>query len=206
VIRVRNWLRNYPSKWKLDVRYEGKFSFDVLDRVQSVVLEMGKNGLSVKIMHKSTNTIQFTISDTMSFVLDVEIPLSGSIIIKLIISMAPFEIGCNDAKRKLNEEIIPVLTRLEKTIAPDNTAYVMSIDFINRNPFQSLFASRLNPDQIASYNVTFLWGQYSKEARQDFVEVNKKGVVLNTGELHSLNEMANDFLYLSASLKQFMKG
>jgi len=121
------------------------------------------------------------------------------------ISLSPFEIGSNSSKRKLDSQIIPFLTNLQSFIKPDNTSYVLNISFIKDNPFFTLFISHLDPSQINSFNINLHIDAYSRNACKDIVTINKENIIVNANDLHSLKELANDFIFLSTNVKHYLK-
>ncbi|MDO9391653.1 MAG: hypothetical protein Q7U71_07765 [bacterium] len=201
--RFKYKLRNYTTKWKITIRYDGTFPPEVIKVIEQYILAKKENG---KILHANNNSINFTINDALNFYLDYQPKhINKCSFDTLDVSLTTFEIGCNDSKAKLDTEIIPILTELNTLIKPDNVSYALSISFID-NPFFALLLSHLKDEYIKSFSLDLKLNKYNVGENADKVSINKSNIVINSNDLHSLNELAKDFIYLSNNLKHYVKG
>lgn len=204
--RFKNWLRNFPSKWELNIRYDGTFDHDIALNIEKYIQSNQHSFANSKVFHKTQNSINFSICSTLNFYLEYQPKEFNQFSYDTIdISLSPFEIGSNSSKRKLESQIIPFLSNLQNLLKPDNTSYVLNISFIKNNPFFTIFISHLDPSQINSFNINLHIDDYSKNASKDVVTINKENIIVNANDLHSLKELANDFIYLSTNVKQYLK-
>jgi hypothetical protein len=204
--RFKNWFRNHPSKWQLDVRFDGHFQGDPTKRVSELLLQLEKDKVSVKVFHQTVNSINFSVYDTLNFYLTFQPKQFNQFEYDTIdIALAPFEIGCNDSKHKLDTKIIPILNRLQEVLKPDNSSYVLNISFVKGNPFFTVFISHLKTSQVSTFTVNLHLDDYSRGKAKDFVTIQKENVVINANDLHSLKQLAYDFIYLSSAAKRYIK-
>ncbi len=204
--RFKNWLRNYPTKWKLDVRFDGSFNDDLISTISDFLLKLNSSNKVVKIFHKTVNSINFSIKDTLNFYLDYQpSSFSGVDYDTIDISLAAFEIGSNDSKIKLNSDILPLFTRFQELLKPNNTSFVLNITFLKGNPFYSVFISHLKPSQINSFNINLHLDNYSDTINKNIVMINKENVIVNAHDIHSLKELSYDFIYFSTNVKHYLK-
>lgn len=205
-VKFKNWFRNYPSKWELNIRFDGNFDDDIVKKLDGFIQSKQNINYNSKIFHKTWNSINFSIFTTLNFYLDFQPKNINSLNYDTIdISLSPFEIGSNSSKRKLESLIIPFLSNLQNFLKPDNTSYVLNISFIRDNPFFTLFISHLNPEQINSFNINLHIDTYAKSSCKDIVTINKENIIVSANDLHSLKELANDFIFLSANVKHYLK-
>jgi len=204
--RLKNWFRNYPSKWQLDIRYDGQFQGDTIKTVTNLISKLNNDNIPTKIFHQTVNSINFSVYDTLNFYLTYQPRGFNQFEYDTIdISLAPFEIGCNDSKRKLDTKIIPILNRLQEILRPENSSYVLNISFIKGNPFFTVFISHLKISQVSTFTVNLHLDDYSSGKTKDFVTIQKENVVINANNLHSLKQLAYDFIYLSSTAKRYIK-
>ena len=204
--RFRNWFRNYPSRWRLNVRYDGKFGQDCISSISRFVSDLKRDGTNAKIQHQTTNSMNFIIHDTLNFYLTYAV--AGNFDIEndqIDLALSPFEIGCNDSKRKLDTKIIPILNRLYEILKPRICSYVLDISFLKGNPFFTLFVSHLKVTQIGTFTINLLLDEYSESKAKDVVTIQKENVIVSANNLHSLKQLAEDFIYLSANAKRYLK-
>ncbi len=205
-IKFKNWFRNYPSKWELNIRFDGNFDDDIVKKLDGFIQSNQNIYDNSKVFHKTKNSINFSIFSTLNFYLDFQPKHINSLNYDTIdISLSPFEIGSNSSKRKLESQIIPFLSNLQNFLKPDNTSYVLNISFIKDNPFFTLFISHLDPTQINSFNINLHIDAYSKNSCKDIVTINKENIIVSANDLHSLKELANDFIFLSTNVKHYLK-
>lgn len=205
-VKFKNWFRNYPSKWELNIRFDGDYNVDVIKRIENFIISNQNIFRNSKVFHKTKNSINFSIFSTLNLYLDFQPKHINSFNYDTIdISISPFEIGSNSSKRKLESQIIPFLSNLQSFLKPDNTSYVLNISFLKNNPFFAIFISHLDPTQINSFNINLHIDAYSKNSSKDIVTINKENIIVNANDLHSLKELANDFIFLSTNVKNYLK-
>jgi len=204
--RFKNWLRNYQTTWKVDARYDGNFDKDVIKIIENFISDIRTSGKSVKIFHKTMNSINFTLYNTLNFYIDYQQQHDFNPNISTIdISLSSFDIGCNDSKEKLNMEIIPIFSQLQNLIKPNNYSYIINLSFKSSNPFYSIYLAHLNSSEINTFLVDLQIDKYSKGKSKDLVTVRKNNIIVNANDLHSLKELSNDFIYLSSNVKKYLR-
>jgi hypothetical protein len=188
------------------VRYDGKFGQDCISSISRFVSDLKRDGTNAKIQHQTTNSMNFIIHDTLNFYLTYAV--AGNFDIEndqIDLALSPFEIGCNDSKRKLDTKIIPILNRLYEILKPRICSYVLDISFLKGNPFFTLFVSHLKVTQIGTFTINLLLDEYSESKAKDVVTIQKENVIVSANNLHSLKQLAEDFIYLSANAKRYLK-
>lgn len=205
-IRLKNWLRNYPSKWRLDVRFDGKFSPDTVKQVSQFVSQLAKENNPAKIFHQTVNAIDFSVYDTLHFYFTYQPREFLDFDYDTIdISLAPFEIGSNDSKSRLDKKILPLLSKLQEIVRPENSSYVLNITFLKGNPFFALFVSHLKSSQVSNFTINLQLDKYPRAKAKDLVTVQKENIVISANDIHSLKRLASDFIYLSTDTKKYIK-
>lgn len=204
--RFINWFRNYPSRWRIDIRFDGDFKDEIIKEISDFVVLSKKKYLDAKIYQRTLNSINFSISETLNFYLDLQHKGSNGYDFDTIdISLSPFEIGSNNSKHKLNTEIIPILIDLQKIINPNNTSFVFNVKFLKYNPFHPFFIARLKSSQIETFRIDLKIDKYSKLESGDFVSIDQDTICLTASDVHGLKELSNDFIYLSSGIKNVLK-
>jgi len=204
--RFINWFRNYPSRWRIDIRFDGDFKDDVIKEISDFVVSSKNKYSNAKIYQRTFNSINFSISETLNFYIDLRHKgTNGYDFDTIDISLAPFEIGSNNSKQKLNTEIIPILNDLQKIIKPNNTSFVFNVKFLKYNPFHPFFIARLKPSQIETFRIDLKIDKYSKLESGDFVSIDKDTICLTASDVHVLKELFNDFIYLSSGIKNVLR-
>lgn len=205
-IRFKNWLRNYQTTWKVNARYDGNFDEDVVNKIENFINDIRKSGKSVKIFHKTLNSINFTIYDSLNFYIDYQCQNDLNPNFSTIdISLSSFDIGCNDSKEKLNTIIIPIFSQLQDILKPNNYSYVINLSFKSNNPFYSIYLAHLNTSQINTFVIDLHLDKYSEGKSKDLVTIRKNNIIVSANDLHSLKELSNDFIYLSSNVKKYLK-
>lgn len=205
--RFKNWFRNYSATWQSNIRFDGHFDYDVINKIKIYVESQTKLKHKAKILHKTNSSINFLINDTLNFYVEYESQKTTQLgYDTLDIKLSAFNIGSNDSREKLNKELIPIFEELYKIIRPENASYVLNIKFKKTNPFYTVFVSHLKTSHIKTFTVDLLLDQYSNCSSKDIVTVNKENIVINANTIHALKELTNDFIYLSTNLKKYLRG
>jgi len=205
--RIKNRLRNYSSKWALFARYDGEYNSDIINQFKDFILDDKNIRYSKKIYHQTAQSLDFSIDDSLTFFLEFgskEVGQNQNDFISL--KLSAFEIGCSDAERKLNTQIIPLLEKFQNYLRPLNTFYTMKIDFLGKNPFYAVYIEHLSSDQVDDFRVNLRTVAYSSGDREDVVIIKKKELIIETTSLQELKELAKDFIFLSPNLTKVMKG
>ncbi len=203
---MKNWLRNYSAKWQVSIRFDGSFNIEVIDLIKNHIDMLVKSNKRAKLLHKTINSINFSVYDTMNCYVQFESKETNNFSYNTLdIVLSAFEIGTNDSREKLNKEIIPLFSELQQIVRPENTSYVLKISFKKHNPFYTVFISHLKTSQIKTFTVDLLLNEYSNCSGNDFVTVNKNNIVINAKNVHALKELSNDFIYLSPNVKKYLK-
>ncbi len=203
IVKFKNWIKNYATKWQVNIRYDGDFDSDIIGKVQKFLDKKQKEHIPVKIFHKTLNSINFSIYDTLNFYFDFQPQKTSPYEYGIVdISLSAFEIGSNDAKDRINTILVPLLTDFQEMLHPTNCSYVVNIDFNKFNPFYSIYISHLKANQINSFTINLKLKEY---AEKDIVIVQKDKIVINASNLHSLKELSTDFICLSANVKKYIK-
>lgn len=204
--RILNRIKNPTSKWNIIVSYRGKFNSDIIDKFSSHLLKETFISFPVKIMNRTNQSINFVVQDTLNLYLEYE---NASINNKqedtIAISFPWFEISCNNSERKLNQEIVPLLDRLNDYFKPESTAYTLNIDFMGKNPFYTVFIDHLKLEQIDDFNVNLNFGKYCIGPKKDRVTINKDKIYIMTTNVGNLKELAKDFIFLSPDLSRLLQ-
>lgn len=71
-VKFKNWFRNYPSKWELNIRLDGNYDDDVIKKLENFILSNQNVFSKSKVFHKTKNSINFTIFSILNFYLDFQ--------------------------------------------------------------------------------------------------------------------------------------
>lgn len=204
--RLKNRLRNYPSMWTIFARYDGEYNSAIISKFKDFILDGENIRYHKKIHHQTVQSMHFSINGSLTFFLELESKKIGEHQNDFIsMKLSTFEIGCNDAERKLNTQIVPLLEKFQNYFRPQDVFYTVSINFLGRNPFYTVYIEHLRPDKIDDFRVNLKTHAYKPNQRADKVIIRKEKLVLETTSLQCLKELAKDFIFLSPNLTKVMQ-
>jgi hypothetical protein len=200
--KIKSKFVNYSTRWGLDIRYSGNFERDIISNLLNN-FRTTKN-YSIAIINKTSESLLFNYDNSLLFRLEfISKNLNDDLSNSIDVSITPFEIGIHSSKQKLHKQILPFLTYLETLVHPEYSSYSLNVDFINGNPFFTLFMANLNPAYIKTFNVNLNINNDKKES--DSVKINKESITLISSKISYLEELAEDFLYLSSNIKNYIR-
>jgi hypothetical protein len=201
VMRFINKIKNLTVRWSLYVRYEGKFNNNIVLEF-SDFLTSQKIKYPIKIFHKTNQSINFLVNNFLNLYLDYEnAEFTNQDRDYINVKFSDFEIGCRDSEKKIAERIIPLLTKFEDFFKPENKSYTLNINFIDKNPFYSIYLQHIDENKIKNFGIELVLGNYVAAEKEEKVSIYKDYVSITALSLSSLRELAKDFIFISANKK-----
>ena len=203
VWRIRIWWESDAStRWSFAVRFEGDYNEK---SIQELLVGL-----------KDRDSFRFPVSIDYSKGLEAQVEIDETLIVRL--SYAPpepphwttgvvtvtsktLEVAYGQARRKLNEQIIPVIQELERILRPERAFYELNVAFIKGNPFFALYIAHLKPDQIGDFRVRLQMGKYPGATARDTVEISRDSMQVVAISTNSFKEIAASFIMLSPDLR-----
>jgi hypothetical protein len=201
--RFKNRVLNPSSKWKLVARYDCDYNANLIDDYCNALMDK-KFGASYKIISRSESNLNIVLMGS----LNIQIYYINNIeddALQVDVIFSPFEISCQAAKKKVENEIIPVLTNFHNFLNPLNESFTLRIDFIAKNPFSSIFLDNVKLNDPDDFRLNLFPQQNLLIGNNDRVEITKNTITINTNHLNYLDKYVMYFIYLSPDVSKILR-
>ncbi len=197
--RFINQFKNTPTRWNLIVRYDGIFEDGVVEKFVRGFLTESNLRYPTKIHHTTNQSAHFSIDNSLNFFLEFDRRhIFGEEQDVITLKLSDFEIGCRQSEGKLRRQLVPLFTQMEQFFKPEHISYTMSIYFLSRNPFYGVYLDHLDQRSVEDFSVQLIRDDFSvSHIRQDRVAIHKENVTITAQSSNSLQDLAEDFLFLS---------
>lgn len=111
------------------------------------------------------------------------------------------EVSYGHAKKKLQQQIIPVLQSINDVLRADNSSFELDVQFMKQNPFFAVYIAHLRPDQVKDYKVVLHVDASHSSGKPEKVEITKEKVHVTAKTTDSFRHMTEQFVLLSPDLK-----
>jgi hypothetical protein len=111
------------------------------------------------------------------------------------------EVSYGHAKKKLQQQIVPVLQAINDVLKADNSSFELDVKFMKQNPFFAVYIAHLRPDQVKDYKVVLHVDGSHPSGKPEKVEITKEKVHVTTKTTDSFRHVAEQFVLLSPDLK-----
>jgi hypothetical protein len=200
--RIRIWWHSdLVTKWWFSARLDGDFDFDTLINLLGFLQDSGRFKFPVRLEYKNQREAQVEIDDTLTLKIAVN-PQGVFDDTKGHISILSktLEVSYGHAKRKIDLQIIPVLSAIRDFLNPESSSYELNVDFNHKNPFFAIYIAHLKPEQVGDFRVLLYLNAYSQSPRAEKAEISKDSVHITSQSTDSLKQLALDFILLSPDL------
>lgn len=200
------WHSDAVTRWSIGARFDGDYDAETLVHLLAFLRDGKRFRFPIKVDHSATREAQVEIDKTFTIKLSVDpegafaTDATDGINGNLTLISKTVEVSYGHAKKKLDGQIIPVLTAIRDFLNPQNSSYELHVDFDKNNPFFAIYIDHLKPEQIGDFNVVLYPNMYSNLPRPEKAEISRYGVHITSGSTDSLNQLARDFILLSPDL------
>jgi hypothetical protein len=197
-------IRFFPdttSRWWFSARYDGHFR-------DAVISELNKHFQSkdfrftCKVEREDSVSAQIEIDQTLPLSMQFEpAHFAEDTLGHLTVVSRVMEVSYGHAKKKLQQQIMPVLQAINDILKADNSSFELDVQFLKKNPFFAVYIAHLRPDQIHDYKVVLHVDGSHSSGKHEKVEITKEKVHVTAKTPDSFRHMAEQFVLLSPDLK-----
>lgn len=189
------------GRWWFSARYDGRFSDSVVGALTAYI-SGEKFRFPSRIERQSALVAEVEIDETLLLKIQFDPPQNsedgqGHV---TVLSRV-MEVSYGHAKRKIEEQIIPVLQAFGDELKPSTCSFELDVQFLKRNPFFAVYISHLRPEQVHDYRVVLHVDGNHPSGEPEKIEVSKERVHVTAGSTHSFKSMAEQFVLLSPDVK-----
>jgi hypothetical protein len=202
--RIRIWWRSdLVTKWWIAGRFDGEYDASTLNELIAFLHDEELFKFPVRVEYKSEREAQVEVDETL--ILKITVDSSGDAFDGLESHVSVFsktlEVSYGHAKKKLDRQIIPVLSTIRDFLKPRQSSYELNVEFTDKNPFFAIYIAHLKPEQIGDFRVVLFLDAYAQSsARREKAEISRSHVHLTSTSTDSLKQLAVDFILLSPDL------
>lgn len=189
------------GRWWFSARYDGQFG-DTVIRSLITHLQSDDFRFSTKLERESVLTAELEVDQTLflKFQFDPDYASEDGQGHVTVVSRV-MEVSYGHAKRKIEQQIVPVLQALTDVLKPNNTSFELDVQFLKKNPFFAVYISHLRPEQVQDYRVVLHVDGSHPTGQAERVEISKQKVHVTANSTHTFKSMAEQFVLLSPDLK-----
>jgi hypothetical protein len=202
-------IRFFPDttgRWWFSARFDGQFAESVI-RSLSNHFQSRDFRFSSKVENENTLTAQVEIDQTLYLKIQYDPKhLSEDGEDHVTVLSRVMEVSYGHAKRKLEQQIIPVLQAITDVLRPSNSSFELDVQFLKRNPFFAVYIAHLRPEQVQDYRVVLHVDASHPSGKAETVEITKQKVHVTAKTTHSFQSIAEQFVLLSPDLKMLKAG
>jgi hypothetical protein len=196
-------IRFFPDttgRWWFCARFDGQFGDDVI-RVLNAHFQSSDFRFSSKVESENTLTTQIELDRTLHLKIQydpAQTSEDGQHHVTVISQV--MEVSYGHAKKKLQQQIVPVLQAFIDALRPTNSSFELDVEFLKRNPFFAVYIAHLRPEQVQDYRVVLHVDSSHSSGKPETVEITKQRVHLTAKTTHSFQNIAEQFvLFLARS-------
>ncbi|HEU5401139.1 MAG TPA: hypothetical protein VFU86_07270 [Terriglobales bacterium] len=196
------WLSDSVTRWWFSAGFDGDFSPTVIADLVTFLQDPDTFRLAVKVDYLKDREAQVEIDRTLTLKVGFDPELvspSGKGHISVL--SKTLEVSYGYARRKIDSQIIPVISALERFLNAGNASFDLNVDFPDRNPFFAVYIAHLKPEQIGDFRVLLHHSAYSVSPKPETVEISRRSLHVTAQSTDSFKQMALDFILLSADTK-----
>lgn len=202
-------IRFFPDttgRWWFSARFDGRFSENAI-RLLSDHFQSKEFRFSTKAENENVLTVQLEIDQTLYLKIQYDPShLSEDGEDHVTVLSRVMEVSYGHAKKKLEQQIVPVLQAITDVLRPANSSFELDVQFLKRNPFFAVYIAHLRPEQVQDYRVVLHIDGSHPSGRAETVEITKQKVHVTAKTTHSFQSIAEQFVLLSPDLKMLKAG
>ncbi len=194
------------GRWWFSARYDGRFDDSVI-RLLSSHFQSETFRFNSKVESENALTAQVEIDQTLFVKIQLDprhLSEDGEDHVTVISRV--MEVSYGHAKRKLEQQIVPVLQAMSDVLRPRNSSFELDVQFLKRNPFFAVYIAHLRPEQVQDYRVVLHVDGSHPSGRAETIEITKQKVHVTAKTTHSFQSIAEQFVLLSPDLKMLKAG
>lgn len=194
------------GRWWFSARFDGQFG-DTVIRTLRDHFQSKEFRFSSKVEEEDAFTAQVEIDQTLYLKIQFDPKhLSEDGEDHVTVLSRVMEVSYGHAKRKLEQQIVPVLQAIADVLRPSNSSFELDVQFLKRNPFFAVYIAHLRPEQVQDYRVVLHIDGSHSSGKAETVEITKRKVHVTAKTTHSFQSIAEQFVLLSPDLKMLKGG
>jgi hypothetical protein len=202
-------IRFFPDttgRWWFSARFDGQFGDGVIGSLSDHFRSRDFR-FNSKIENEDSLTAQVEIDQTLYLRIQYDPKhLSEDGEDHVTVLSRVMEVSYGHAKKKLEQQIVPVLQAITDVLTPSNSSFELDVQFLKQNPFFAVYIAHLRPEQVHNYRVILHVDGSHSSGKTETVEITKQKVHVTARTTHSFQSIAEQFVLLSPDLKMLKAG
>ncbi|HEY3769932.1 MAG TPA: hypothetical protein VGN44_14755 [Candidatus Angelobacter sp.] len=189
------------SRWWFSARYDGIMEQSIVSTLTQHFIGNDFRFAS-KIEREDLTSAQIEIDQTLFLTVQFEPShFSEDSLDHLTVVSRVMEVSYGHAKKKIQQQIIPVLQAINDLLKADNCSFELDVQFIKKNPFFAVYIAHLRPEQVQDYRVVLHVDGSHSSGKHEKVEITKEKVHVTAKTPDGFRHLAEDFVLLSPDLR-----
>lgn len=194
------------GRWWFAARFDGHFDQQVLRRLCEHFSSKDFR-LNCRVENETALTAEIEIDQTLYLKMQFDPGhLSAVDLDHVTVLSRVMEVSYGHAKRKLEQQIVPILQALTEQLQPSNSSFELDVKFLKRNPFFAIYIAHLRPSQVQDFRVVLHVDGSHPTGRAEKVEITKENVHVTAKTALGFQNIAEQFVLLSPDLKILKAG
>ncbi len=194
------------GRWWFSARYDGHFDDSVVHSLNNHLQGEGFR-FATKVERETALTAEVEIDQTLFLKIQFDpghASEDGEGHVTVISRV--MEVSYGHAKRKIEQQIVPVLQAMADVLKPSNSSFELDVQFLKRNPFFAVYISHLRPEQVQDYRVVLHVDGSHASGKAEKVEISKQKIHVTANSTNTFKSMAEQFVLLSPDVKMLKAG
>jgi hypothetical protein len=192
---ARVWATNETTKWNFTVDFYPSKRKDFLSKISKLISYNSPKSIT---WHKDVNSAIVNLPGYTLRIIETEVNNAAEERdYVIVIQISNLELPFRSFRRKIENEIIPVLNEISNIIKPTNQKYVAKISYSEANPFFGYFVRKLDLPKVVSFTCDILESGVSGSSQNVIVRKDKIEIV--TDNLAALQSLSFKYIALSVN-------
>lgn len=192
---ARLWATNETTKWNFTVDFYPSKNLSFIPKISKLISNNSPKSIT---WHKDVNSAIVNLPGYSLRIIETEVNnATEEKDYVIVIQISNLELPFRSFRRKIENEIIPLLNEISNIIKPTNQKYVAKIGYSEANPFFGYFVRKLDLPKVVSFTCDILESGISGSSQN--VTVRKDKIEIVTDNLAALQSLS--FKYLALSVK-----
>lgn len=194
------------SRLTLVSRFDGNFGDRKLNELVTFLTDGQQFRNPAQVRHLGAQTTFLYTHSGLNLTLSSESKsLSFDALAHIQVSISKLELPTRYSVKKLDEQILPLLSSIRQFLGVGNSAFELELSFEEGNPFFSIYIAHLRPEQIDDFHVVLTLPS-SQPERDDRIDIRKQSLSISASSVENLAKLAHDFILLTPNLQSVIKG
>jgi hypothetical protein len=161
-------IKNTPATWEMSVQFKQVPANLSLESLSDQLIQWGGNESA--LIAKTPNRVVVRLM--RRFILELYMPVPTDNIEtenngfpELALSMSPITVGYRDSKRFLDNELLPLVEKIQGELRSSWVSFGMRVDLPERNPYYGFYLQQLKLDAIKDFKIEFVLPGHNEFSR-----------------------------------------